>query len=423
MNKPNDTYKIRWQPPPRPEWVSRLNAEGDCMDGRGVIPLDEASLIYSAQRATGLSDFGDDQWRQPFRMLIRALEEEAGLNLMGRLWARHEILLLLQARLQVEDTYKRHPEIEEQQIAQPIIILGQGRSGTSFLQNTLTEHPDNKSLLQWEAMFPCPPPNEQSYATDARIELADNIAKRWNRVIPTMESMHEWRGHVPQECCEIMALTFMAPSWLGLLGQVPSYDAYMMSQDYTPAMSYHKRVLKLLQWQNPRKHWVLKDTQHMDRLGLVLKTYPDACFIWIHRDPVRAFASVVSLIGTTQWSRCDHPFSTGGYEFVTDLSISAGRLEGVIEQLEAGVVPDRQIYNLLYRDFVADPVGSIKTCYRHFGIEMTATGEQAMVDYLKANPRSKRPVHQLDGGSPEDIAAARAAYARYQDYFGIPDEG
>ena len=422
MSKEKDAYKLRWQPPPRPEWVQRLNEEGYCMDIRGVVPLDEDSLIHSAMAATGLSDFGGDEWREPFRVLIRALEDESGLNLMGRLWARHEILLLLQARLQIEDTYKRHPEIADEEISQPIIILGQGRSGTSFLQNTLTANPDNKSLLQWEAMFPCPPPEQASYETDPRIEQADRIANRWNRVIPTMVSMHEWNGRVPQECCEIMALTFMAPSWLGLLGQVPSYDQFMMTQDYTPAFEYHKRVLKLLQWKNPRKHWVLKDTQHMDRLELVLKTYPDACFIWIHRDPVRAFASVINLIGTTQWSRCDHPFSTGGYEFVTDISFSAARLNAVINQLEAGVVPPRQMYNLLYKDYISDPIANIEKIYLHFGIELNEKSRQGMVSYLREKPRDKRPPHKVDVGSPEDIANARQAYQRYQDYFSIPSE-
>src|SRR5690242_2928918 len=73
---------IAWQPPERPEWVRRLNEEGDCMDIRGVVPLDEASLLDSARHVTGLSDFGDLAWLDSFRVYIKALEEEANLNLM-----------------------------------------------------------------------------------------------------------------------------------------------------------------------------------------------------------------------------------------------------------------------------------------------------------------------------------------------------
>ncbi len=422
MNTTNTDMRSLWQPPPRPDWLTRVNEEGECMDIAGVVPLDETSLLDAAHRATGLSDYGDDSWREPFHVFIKALNDEAGLNLFGRLWARHEILLLLEARLRVEDTYGQHPEIEEQRIVQPIIVLGQGRSGTSFLQNTLAENPDNKSLLSWEATFPCPPPEAASYRSDPRIMLAHRIADRWNRVVPTMVSMHEWAGTVPQEDTQVMAMNFMAPSWLGLLGQVPSYDMFMMKQDVTPALEYHRRVLKLLQWKNPRKHWVLKDTQHMDRLGLVLKTYPDACFAWPHRDPVRALASVVSLIGTAQWSRCDHPFSGGAYEFVTDASFSAARLNGVIDALEAGVVPQKQIYHLLYQDLVKDTMGAVEAMYRHFGIALSEQGRNGMAQYLADTPRDARPRHKFSTGKPEAVARARQAYKRYQEYFQVPNE-
>src|SRR5579863_4564949 len=91
----------------RPDWVKRLNEEGRYMDSRGVVPLDEDSLIASAVRATGLRDFGDDDWREPLRILLGCLEKEADLNLLGRLRMRAEILLMLEGRLRVEDTYKQ----------------------------------------------------------------------------------------------------------------------------------------------------------------------------------------------------------------------------------------------------------------------------------------------------------------------------
>jgi hypothetical protein len=65
---------IVWTPPVHPEWVRRINEEGNCMNIRGVVPLDPQSLIDSAVRSTGLSDFGVDDWREPFTVLCRSLE-------------------------------------------------------------------------------------------------------------------------------------------------------------------------------------------------------------------------------------------------------------------------------------------------------------------------------------------------------------
>ena len=303
------------------------------MDISAVVPLDEASLIETAMRNTGLSDFGAEDWLKPFQVLVKSMEEDAELNLIGRLRTRSEILQLLEARLQIEDTYKRHPEIDDEQIIRPLIIVGQGRSGTSFLVNVLSHNPNHGALMQWEAMFPCPPPEASTYCTDPRIEKAHKLIDQWNRVTPTLVSMHEFAGNVPMEDCQILALNFMAPSWFGSLGQAATYDAYMVKVDPELTLKYHKRVLKLLQWKNPRKQWVLKDPIHLDRLEAIMKIYPDACFVWPHRDPIRALSSTVSLLGTIQWGRSDHPFKGGSFEYVLDPVYSAARFNAVIEKL------------------------------------------------------------------------------------------
>ena len=418
-----DDHRLQWEPPPRPEWVRRINEEGACMDIRGVVPLDEDSLLRSATQATGLSDFGPDDWREPFQVFVRALDEEADLNLMGRLRTRSDVLILLEARLQIEDWYKRHPEIAEEEIRQPIIIVGQGRSGTSFLQNVLSHHPDNGTLMHWEEMFPCPPPTSATYRTDPRIAKANALVDQWNRVTPTFPSMHELAGDMPFEDSAIMAINFMAPTWLDCFGQVPSYDRYIFSRDTDAAFRYHKKVLKLLQWRNPRKHWVLKDPMHLDRMGDILKHYPDACFVWPHRDPVRSLASLVSIIGTIQWSRSDHPFKGESLAYMTDPSLSAGRFNAVIDQIDAGAIPRNQIHHLLYRDLVGRPIEAIAAMYAHFGIPLTDDGRGSMERYLAEHPRDSRPPHRFNIGSPAAVARARAAFARYQARFDIPTEG
>src|SRR4051812_12206568 len=102
---PESSHRLEWQPPARPEWGQGINEEGSCMNIRGIVPLDEDSLLDAARRSTGLSDFGaDDFWREPFRIFLKALDEEAELNLIGRIRTRSEILQLLEARLQIEET-------------------------------------------------------------------------------------------------------------------------------------------------------------------------------------------------------------------------------------------------------------------------------------------------------------------------------
>src|SRR5262245_35853846 len=99
----NDSAASEWTPPPRPDWVERINAEGRIMNARAVAPLDSQSLIDSACLTTGLSDFGADDWRPHFEVLVKSLDEEANLNFLGRLRTRSELLQILEARLQIEE--------------------------------------------------------------------------------------------------------------------------------------------------------------------------------------------------------------------------------------------------------------------------------------------------------------------------------
>ena len=138
-----------WSPQSRPEWVRRLNEEGACLDIAGIVPLDADSLLAAARRNTGLDNFGEDGWRAPFEVFVKSLEEDAALNLVGRIMTRSELLMWLELRLRVEEEYRLHPEIAEQVIDRPLLIVGQGRSGTSAMQNLLMCNTPISPAIPW----------------------------------------------------------------------------------------------------------------------------------------------------------------------------------------------------------------------------------------------------------------------------------
>ena len=412
-----------WTPAPRPAWVEKVNAEGRCMDIGSVVPLDENSLLNAARGNTGLTDFGDDDWYEPFQVLIQSLDEDAELNLVGRLLTRAELLLYLQAKLQIEDSYKRHPEIGEELIEKPLFIIGQGRTGTSVLQNMLAADPHNGVTTDWEAFYPCPPPEADSYHRDPRIGKTEQVLSRLRRVIPEIDSMHEFRATLPTENIHMHCLNFQSPAWFNSFGgQVAGYNRYMEKRGALSAFQYEKRVLKLLQWKNPRRHWVMKSPASIVHIPDILKVYPDVGLVWTHRDPVKALSSLVNLIGTLLWSRSDRPFIGGALEAHTNAEVGAAMLSLPIDWIESGVLPKERLCSIHYRDFVADPVQVVKTIYRYFGMDITDQGLAAMQKYMDDNPRSSRPTHQYETGGEGRISAERRVYQRYQQYFGVPDE-
>ena len=63
------------------------------------------------------------------------------------------------------------------------------------------------------------------------------------------------------------------------------------------------RVLKLLQWHCTPILWQLRTPVHMFALGAFVEVYPNARFLWSHRDPAKVLGSVCSLIPVVRsWS-------------------------------------------------------------------------------------------------------------------------
>jgi len=409
-----------WTPPVRPEWLSRINDEGRHMDIKSIIPLDAESLLSTAVRNTGLNDFGDDSWREPFDIITRAFDAESDLNLMGRIMCRSDMLNFLEGRLRIEDAYRRHPEIDNEVIVKPFFIVGQGRSGTSALLNLMAKDPASGSVKTWEAIFPAPPPEKATYLTDPRIERGDALITQWNRVNPALMSLHEFAGEVPASCVHFMTYSFMS-IWFNLIGQMPSYAKYCAAADWHGAFEYHKRVLKLLQWKNPREHWVLKSPTHLSMMPTILDVYPDACFVWPHRDPLKAIVSATDLAGNFIWARSDrmHIVDFGDYNRADP---AVAMLERPINWLESGRIPKESLCNINYLDFIRDPISIVKHIYEYFAIEFTMEAQHAMKDYMDQNPRSARPEHAYDEAASDIIASDREKFARYQGYFGVASE-
>lgn len=408
-----------WQPPPHPEWLSAVNREGSYFNLPAVVPLDEQSLLLHAQRATGLDDFGDDSWREPFRVLIKALEEEAQLTLMGRLMARSDIVLWLSTRLNVVDTLRRHPQILDEEITAPMVIVGLPRSGTSILFELLAQDPEVGVPLMWEALQPCPPPEAATYTTDPRIAQADHLFTQWNRVAPEFAAMHEMRGDIPAECGLLMAGTFISDH-IASLHQTHSYSALCLEADFLPVYQWHKTILQILQWKNPRRRWLLKAPEHQVHLDTLLQVYPDARIVQTHRDPIKCMASTTSLMGTLYYMRSDQPFNAQQFDNIIMGEGTAQRLEHVMAQRAQGIVPDANIADSRYQDLMDDPLACIARIYAHFGMSLGEGARQRMQAYLQAKPKGKFGTHRYT--VDDTRSRERRMFQRYQQAYNVPDE-
>ena len=98
-------------------------------------------LLAEARRETGLSKFDGPAIEEPLERLTRALRTEARLNDVGVHTWHARLLNTLTTRLRARDWFVRHPEILEEQLPPPVVILGLARTGTTLLHRLLASDP------------------------------------------------------------------------------------------------------------------------------------------------------------------------------------------------------------------------------------------------------------------------------------------
>ena len=147
-----------WTPPPRSPWTEKLIALGRGIgdNGRSLIALDPASLRQAARNGTGLDDFGDSWWEEPFHRLCTALDEEAELHLPGRLRTRGSCNSFCRTGSDWSTCGNASQPSPTKRSTPPIVVTGLGRSGTTLLHELLACDPDNRPPLLWEFLHSVP---------------------------------------------------------------------------------------------------------------------------------------------------------------------------------------------------------------------------------------------------------------------------
>ena len=400
-----------------PETAEILTAMAAMADG---MQLEPDALMDAAVAKTGLSDFGDDGFREPLDVLCTAFRTEAGLSATGIVTNHTLLVQLLKNRLLIQDLLRRHPEIHDVRIEAPIIVCGLPRTGTTHLHNLMAADPALRSLPYWESLEPVladgerPGPGEP----DPRIARTEVALDFINTAMPYFKRMHEMTvDHVHEEI-QLLAIDF-STMLFETTSAMPSWRDYYLTHDQTPHYEYLRTVLKALQWLRGGERWVLKSPQHLEQFPVLRETFPDATFVVTHRDPVSVTTSVATMI--TYTARLSHevvdPNRIGGFW--------ADRIERMLQACvdHRDALPADQSIDVHFDEFMADDVAMVERIYDLAGQPMTDSARAAMQAFMDGHPRGKFGgiVYDLaDFGL--DPAERREALRFYTDRFGVTEE-
>ena len=336
------------------------------------------ALLDAARKKTGLSDYGDEWFTEPLRVLVDALNDEARLSELGHALTERRLTALLGDRLRLRALQHEQPGIRDEDVIVAAEICGLPRTGSTLLHRLLAASPAVTSTLSWETSYPLPFPGEGPDAAE-RKRRARERAKLFLDMSPDFADIHtiEWDG--PEEDVILLDRTFVSMSFDSFYA-IPSYGAWLRTTDQAPAYRELREWLQVLQWQDPLRHgqpWVLKSPHHLTATATVLDAFPGCRIVMTHRSPVDAVPSYASMVTSIAAQYSDHVDRAALGRYWSERF--ATTLRGFAEVRAAH--PERFV-DVRYDAMVADPAGQAGRVLGELGLPHDTA---ALASYLDRN--------------------------------------
>jgi hypothetical protein len=356
-------------------------------------PFTPESLIEEALKtAGGPSDFGDETFRAGLAKSCESLSSEARLSDTGRYLFRMKFVNQLVNRLRIEDYFKRHPEIAQEKLEPPVVIVGLPRTGTTKLHRLLACDPRFWWMAWWEACYPVPFPDEVPGKPDGRIAKARGDVELMVQAMPALTAIHPMNADLADEEFILMEHSFLCG--LNAYADVPGYMAWLDRQDQTPPYRFLQRCMQFLQWQKRQRgiagqRWVLKAPHHLMRMDTLLKVFPEARVIQTHRDPLQSIPSIASFIHVLWGIYSDRadPLATG-----REWNDVMRRALNHTMQLREQQAPGRFL-DVNFQDTVKRPLEVARQVYAFLGLPMDPALEQRMQHWLEEDEKTRHGRH------------------------------
>jgi hypothetical protein len=353
----------------------------------------EAALHAAARDATGLADFGDEEYLPGLRRLIEAYAKDLPADRATRQACFDMTLPGLVGRLYSERGFAQHPGCLERPIERPLIITGIPRTGTTALHMLLAMDPHFQGLTRWLIPNPIVRPPRELWAEHPLYRVAVRGVEELALASPQAMAAHGIGADDVDECLELMLQSFvtnMIPSLLDL----PSYDDWYLAQD--EAASYRRLAdnLRLIGYAEPEKTWLLKNPTHLLRMETLLSVFPDARIIHTHRAVAPTFSSMCRMLAAFRGD--PRPGSAAA------LAIGPRQLRLYkIATEHTMAVRERQpgaFHDVRQEALLEDPLGVVRGIYEHFELALSSETEARMRGWVAQHPTV---VGQAESDPPE----------------------
>ena len=273
------------------------------------------------------------------------------------------------------------PAYQEQTIRQPVFIIGNPRSGTTYLQRLLARDENNfLSMRTWEIFTAPSILTRKIISLTARIARAIGIQithriRRLERLWKESDRIHRLKLRAPEEDEYLFIHNFSTMKIWSFAAMEEEADPYIYFDDKIPAsqknrmMDFYQACIKrhIHYRKGGSKHYLSKNPNFTPAIDTLLERFPDAKFIYLIRTPLKAIPSHVSL-KEREWQMLGSPLEKYACrDFI--LRSSDHWYAYPLQKLKG--LPEDQAVIVPFDDLVSNTKNTVQVIYHRLGLELS----------------------------------------------------
>lgn len=282
-------------------------------------------------------------------------------------------------------------EYREVQIREPVFIIGNPRSGTTFLQRLLAKDEENFTCTQmWEVLI-APSVTQRRIvqalgALDRRLgRPLDSLATAWQERCQGENEVHRVALRAPEEDQYLLVhiwstlAVWLFAAILEGAGPYTYFDSAVPPAAKERIMTFYKRCIQRHLHAHAGddqrgKHYLSKNPSASPKVEALYEFFPDAKIIYLARNPLDMIPSHISLIDYTWRIFADPVEAYAARDYV--LEMARHWYTYPLERLEQA--PEESYIVVNFGDLVGDAEQTVIDIYDRFGFEMTPRFAQVL---------------------------------------------
>ncbi|THV26552.1 sulfotransferase family protein [Glycomyces paridis] len=351
----------------------------------------------------------DERSLENLRSLLHRIAAVDTLSGVGWLSVHDMIRTRINNLFHVRRLQAAHPEVLEERIEAPVFVIGLPRTATTLTHKILANAQGGRGPYMWEMDNIGLPRSVDDEArlrrqTQRKLDQILTLSPSWGRIHPVRA---DWVEEIYFLLNQSRLHNTMAP--------MPEYVEFLRDYDARPDYRFVRDALQILQHRRPAPRWMLKHPDCLGETAAIHDVFPDAKFVWTHRDPHTVMGSMCSMAESLGYL---HNRPKG----VDPHRIGRIWLDILPEMVERARVqrtrmPRENTVDVAYHAMMADPFRHVPELFEQLDLKWSDADERNLADALD-RPRDQRG-HEYSmvhyGLEPEMIDKAFGDYGLFVD--------